>query len=1179
MLDNIRAHLHSEEAVQLDIEAKAAERLQSTFAKNRRAFQRYVPAMHQQIGQLAWLNLGVFCNKESEYNIVDQSNGRTFYGVNVSNEIKTQYDNRRLDAPRHQFQTPQSKPSSGLTEEIDAIVILGIGIGHHIGKILALHQVKHCIIYEPDAQLFFASLLCFDWQKVLAGSSENKVSLYFQVGQDGNNVISDLIELSEHVRLNNACIYKHYNCPTFNAIEREFRLKTWSELKRNGIQWAEYSEQAFVLPKWLTPSRLAQWQKVNAKSDPRFLKNIEAFKRYFPELASEFADYQPQHWWPRRNASGEINLLSTKFPETYHGDSPKQEGLENYQVFARHPNKDGLVLGYDGTKLKEYTHYRFVSATETLIEELEEQQAILPEAIKAIIVFGLTSGYALEAMVNEHSIENLFVCEPEPDFFYASLFAIDWDEILTNIDKSDGRIYINIGDNGTNLFRDLISQFYAIGPYLLVNTFFYQTYYREDLVAAVNQLREQLQVVIAMGECYDHARYGIAHTVEMIERGTPLLRKEPSNYLTYQSKETPVFIVGNGPSLDQSIDAIKSHMDKAIIVSCGTALQVLFKNGILPDYHAEIEQNRSTYDWVSRSSAIEFTKQITLVSCNGIHPDTCQLFKRVQLAFKEGESSTVSNLNILGEGNWQKLEFAFPTVTNFAINLFLELAFSQLYLLGVDLGFIDDKTHHSKQSGYYDSDGNELYDYSKKNRMSISVLGNFRSAVLTKYEFKVSKEIIEQSLRTRPVDCFNCSDGVRIFGTTPLHLDRILLVSDSAQKAIALSEIDTKAFKAVESNNGYQERFYNRYSREKLHDELDAINLAVERCLLGSLSIEELMQTQKNLLHESYQAGNSLLFYLLYGTSNYANAVFSKLQSVFSAKEVAEKGLSPELKKALESWSEALSSIKVEYEPFPHAFDFAYSMHIKRELSVLAKMTSPQPTYVICDTDYTSRFIMWFDFFSAELHQCLDASGHTHLEAGNTLMLMIRSNDREDVKALAAGLLSSSTNLHVIVASESIDTLTLLQGEYSQHCFSFIMMVDPIRTESDLKAFDCGERIFSLDELTVASLTRSALIGHQFDLLLPKMRFAVDNSKSRDIYLSRVHSVLESFSYCCDFPDFFVASNSMENLVLCDGVGNRGRPFKYSELLIQPFKPLMQTKTVERIKQQFGERYVGGFPL
>ena len=107
--------------------------------------------------------------------------------------------------------------------------------------------------------------------------------------------------------------------------------------------------------------------------------------------------------------------------------------------------------------------------------------------------------------------------------------------IVLSVDQS-GSLYINIGDDGSHLFRDLLAQFYSIGPYILASTYFYQAYYNAHLVRALAQLREQLQIVISMGEYFDHALYGISHTKETIKRGYPLLEAKPNKKLSQKQK-------------------------------------------------------------------------------------------------------------------------------------------------------------------------------------------------------------------------------------------------------------------------------------------------------------------------------------------------------------------------------------------------------------------------------------------------------------------------------------------------------------------------------------------------------------------------------------------------------------------------------------------------------------------
>jgi hypothetical protein len=441
-------------------------------------------------------------------------------------------------------------------------------------------------------------------------------------------------------------------------------------------------------------------------------------------------------------------------------------------------------------------------------------------------------------------------------------------------------------------------------------------------------------VVISMGEYFDHAYYGIAHTKEGMRRKIPVLAANPANKLNYDDKEVPIFIVGNGPSLDSSIDAIKEWQGQAIIVSCGTTLQALHRHGITPDFHAEIEQNRSTYDWAVLIGDLDYLKKITLISCNGIHPDTCDLYKDVMIAFKEGESSTVSALNVLGRKNFTALLNAFPTVSNFAIDLFRTIGFTSIYLIGVDLGFVDVKHHHSKSSGYYQEDGKETYDFTKSANTSLIVPGNFRPTVNTKHEFKVSRQVIEQVTNSKPKgqEFYNCSDGARIKGTLPIRPDELLIVVTEQHKLQIVEKLKTLIFSTKKLGN-YEEKFEKQFSHDVLIEELSAFETLLEKEVTDKDDAENIITKQKEMLFTSYKNGNSLLFYYLYGTVNYANAVLTKLHYKTSSNELA---LPKGFKQAQEKWLGALSQIKqVITAKEPEDFDVSSFRLIKREIKSL----------------------------------------------------------------------------------------------------------------------------------------------------------------------------------------------------------------------------------------------------
>ncbi|ABG41559.1 protein of unknown function DUF115 [Paraglaciecola sp. T6c] len=968
MLKNIRLHLEKDEEKQAALDDALAKSIVETRSNSFNAFQRNIPSLLPLIKDSKLSNLSLFINKWGETNIVDYGIGRTFYGFYPQEEINQQVAQSLEHCPSVEFHKTkiQSKHTDTLTDpldftqlesftteqamgpmpdEVECLVVLGCGLGLHIKQLLEARTIKNLIIYEPEVQYFQCSTMATPWADIFALAKAKGTSLFIQIEKDGRDLLSDINELREHISLTRFYVYKHYNQQVFDSIHQDICTRSWEEISNNGFTIAREKSHLEYVPFWTPKLDLNTHHQVSPQS-ALFKQNLGAFKKYFPNIYQQYKDYKPKIWLPIKNQSEEVNVLKSEGLYPWYGNSPKQDCILNFENFNEQPNKDGLVLGYKGTKLAHYIHYQFVNETQDLLKEAEEEVGELPETIASIIMFGLGIGYQLEKLLEEHTVEKLFVCEPNPDFFYASLFAIDWQAIFEKVEASDARIYLNVGDDGTHLFNDLLNQFHSIGPYILNNTYFYQSYYNASLNSAIAQLREQLQVVISMGEYFDHAYYGIEHMKEGFRRDYPVLMNTPSQFLSYEDKEVPVFIVGNGPSLDMSIEAIKEWRDQAIVISCGTALQALYKNGITPDFHAEIEQNRSTFDWPVLIGDLDYLKEITLISCNGIHPDTCELYKDVLIAFKEGESSTVSALSVLGKQHFEVLQQSFPTVSNFVTNIISVLGFNHIYLMGVDLGFVDVNHHHSKSSGYYQEDGKETYDYSTANITSLVVPGNFRPKVNTKHEFKVSRQIIEQVTHRKPKEqtFYNCSDGARIKGTTPLEIDNLLIMASNDERDHALEKLHKKVFSTKHSTH-FIEKYEKQFSHKLMLEEVQQLQELVEEYLSTPDDINKLINAQKELLFDSYQTGRSLLFYYMYGTVNYANAVLLKLGASTILNEFSNLSITKK------KWFTTLTIIKElitvsEYNDF----DISAFNSNKRELMSLQHSCSDSSLLVVTDS-------------------------------------------------------------------------------------------------------------------------------------------------------------------------------------------------------------------------------------
>jgi hypothetical protein len=908
MLNDIRLHLDSDESKQSQIERDLANQINTLQGRNIKAFNQFVPSIGKLLNQLPFERLSVFIDKDKQSNIVDFQSGLTLYGPDVDSNIDEQVSAWQFNGALLDFNDPQTNNILSNSEQtphtfnhrqqyadklrnncqqdpVDTLVILGLGKAEHIRQFfddnapidsLSTQQVKNLVVYEPDWEVFRCTLSLFDWASFLHFADQRKLQIFFQVGTNMHQIFDDISELHQQLNAKRMFFYKHTNLPVFINIISNIQYGRWGRSVTDIHQFDKGHQHHHL---HIFSSLDAQnWQGATIENSI-FKVNMDLFEEYFPDIHKAFINYKPTCWETVvHKTSNTINLFNRDHGNFYSTSKAKEEGQLLAQHFAQHPNLDGLVFGYEGDKLRYYMHNTFIRQADMLLRENAESQGELPEEVKALMVFGLGSGYMLEALYQTHNIQHLIICEPNPDFFYASLHAIDWTPIFKHAKEADNKLYINIGEASSQLFKDLMSQFLVIGPHVLNETFIMQSYHNPLLHQVLCEVRQQLQVIFAMGENFDHVAYGIAHTVNVMQQKTPALRAQPSQYLSQNNKQTPIFLVGNGPSLDQSIELIKAYKGESIVVSCGTALQALYKNGITPDFHGEVEQNRANYDWASRINDRAYLKKITLLSVNGIHPDTCKLYKNVLIAFKSGESSTHCLLAMLPKNSFHCLDYAYPTVTNMALSFFLSMGFEQLYLVGVDLGFADQSKHHSSASGYYE-DGKQIYDYQRAHNADLRVKGNRQEWVFTKTEFNISRMIVEQLLletratKGQGVECFNLSDGVFIEGTIPLDPESVLVTASKLQKQDTLTAMDA-CFMSISSD--LPTMLAKSYQQDLLAQQLDNLELISRKTVDEKSDVHQLIDDLSELLKSSKQQGKSLFFYYFFNSINYLNAALSK---------------------------------------------------------------------------------------------------------------------------------------------------------------------------------------------------------------------------------------------------------------------------------------------------------------
>ena len=889
MQNDIRIHLAANEQQQSDIEIKHASALQKRFQANLAAFARCIPNIANTIQTRGLISKSIFVDKNGCTNIVDVASGTSFYHFDVDNEIAKQCEQLSLhsvllDVQANSASTPKYLNSFDdftrytntlneqlLSSQIDALVVFGLGKATHVQALIEQSQAPHVLIYEHNWEYFLCSLYCTDWYLILEQAERHQRQLYFQVGQSEFSLQEDIAELIEVFDVRNTLFFKHYNESHFDIVMRELRGGNLSIL-----QQANYPEQSTPFQEWIpawTPSFcISDWQRASSDSE-RFTANFEAFEKYFENIATTYKDYQSEVWEPIvHRQTGQVNLFNKKHNTIHMTEQVRTQAEAICTHFKRYPNQDGLIFGYESDKLKHYLHNTFIRRANTILINQKNEKGALPEQVKALILFGIENGYVLESLLDSTEIDNVFLCEPNPDFFYASMFAIDWAKILQNIDENEKRIYLNVGEAGTAIYTDLNKQFLTVGAHLLADAYFFQTYENQILSRVIKDLRDQLKITFSLTENFDHVLYGIEHTKYALQQSIPAMAAEPHKLISKDVKALPLFVVGNGPSLDNNIQLVKDYREQILVVSCGTALQALHSYGITPDFHAEVEQCRATFDWASRINDPAYLKSITLVSVNGIHPDTCGIYKDTLFGFKQGESSANSATSIFGPEKFAFLERAYPTVTNLAVNFFLKLGFNQLYLLGVDLGFVDYNKHHSSQSGYFEN-GKQIYDYQDNLAKSLPVKGNFRDLVYTKAEFNISRMMMEQVLSQYKVDCYNLSDGVFIEGTQALMDDAVLILNPPIDRQACYHDIKN-AFIVVQSD--VRAAYKAAFSQQILNEQIHCLQEICSQSIDDKASIELIISKCRELMHENMAMGRSLFVYYFFGSLNNLCATLNK---------------------------------------------------------------------------------------------------------------------------------------------------------------------------------------------------------------------------------------------------------------------------------------------------------------
>jgi len=521
-----------------------------------------------------------------------------------------------------------------------------------------------------------------------------------------------------------------------------------------------------------------------------FLKNMVFLKQNLPAIYQYYQGYTPKKVQLAIDDHGFVNLATNN--QFIYQEDPKEASLKQVNMFLQNPPSLDFEVAITEEEHYTYQHERVLNGL--FIKRREQLKGHAPYVlspggqINFIAFMGSGLGHHIEALFEQYSIRSLFLFEPEPDVFFATLHSVDIASWFESCQHLGGELTIKIGGVEEEFINDIYHYFKREGFFNLVQMYLYRHYMSDKTTDAFKRMNElAYRYKAGWGFCEDEI-IGISHTLANIsENNAPILL----NNVKKMTSQIPVFIIGNGPSLTDNIEFIKQNQQRVIIISSGTSLKPLLDNGIKPDIHVEQERPKFIYQWIKKVGHENTLKEIPLICLNTVYPGILSLFKQPYIAMKSGDAGATF-INEYISDKYADLLYCNPTVTNASTATAIAMGFERLYLFGLDYGFKSKEMHHAKGSAYDD-----VKSFTLNNELTVP--DNFGGEINTTRIFDFSRGVLEMLLgKSQHVKCFNMSNGAKIKHADYRQVEQLAAFDIIPDKQVVVDQYLTNSF-----NNNY----------------------------------------------------------------------------------------------------------------------------------------------------------------------------------------------------------------------------------------------------------------------------------------------------------------------------------------------------------------------------------------
>ena len=443
------------------------------------------------------------------------------------------------------------------------------------------------------------------------------------------------------------------------------------------------------------------------------------------------------------------------------------------------------------------------------------------------VVFGLGLGCLLHHLVMATDTVVIIILEESLEMLHHSLYIIDYTEIFETMRQRDGHIELKIktiDEHDLERINDSLRHHkfsYIQNSRVIVND---QNTTSPELIAIL--LKKLVLATATKGYLLDQIVMVRNLCSNVYRHKIPLLSSSEIFI-----PQLPCFIIGNGPSLEQSIDTLRRYRNQAIFISCGTALGSLLARDLRPDIHVELE-NIWQVPKILRALHEKYNLQgIHFVHTSTLDPAEPGLFETTTQFHRPGISNFLHSSHVFA-----KLVHSEPTVTNIGIALAGRFGFSEIYLFGVDMGTINPNKFHASKNVYDDTKQFKKLGFNKNtgspDLLPMPFPANFGGSGYSSDVMLFSRPRLEDAIMhiRQHYRCrvYNCSDGLHITGAIP-KLPHTLKLDISPARQQEFMAYFARAHRDLDELDEPAEHFESILSPEKISESFDYYRTLIDQ--------------------------------------------------------------------------------------------------------------------------------------------------------------------------------------------------------------------------------------------------------------------------------------------------------------------------------------------------------------